>query len=130
MKTKYLTTNKTDNPNRLFDAFVHAFNGMLYFVITERNARIHVAAAIGVILAGIWLQISPTDWCLILFCIGWVIMAELLNSSIEHLCNILQPNQDIRIKRIKDMSAGAVLFVTIISVICGLIIFLPYILSL
>lgn len=121
---------KTAGKNKLTSAFVHAWNGMLYFVRNERNARIHVTASVLVILAGCWLQLTSLDWCILLFCIGWVIMAELMNTAIEHLCNMMQPGQDIRIKRIKDMSAAAVLFVTIISVITGFIIFLPYILSL
>lgn len=124
------TTYRAANSKKLSGAFMHALNGMLYFVLSERNARIHVAAAFGVVLTGLWLRLTGTDWCIILCCIGWVIMAELLNTAIEELCNMIQPELDIRIKRIKDMSAAAVLFVSIISTIVGLIIFLPYIISL
>lgn len=130
MENKTISTQKAAGKQQLFAAFVHAWNGMQYFVRTERNARIHIAASIIVLVAAFYLHLTNLEWCVILFCIGWVIMAELINTAIEQVCNILNPEMDIRIKRIKDMAAAAVLFITIISVITGLIIFLPYILSL
>ena len=62
--------------------------------------------------------------------IGFVFAMELINSAIENLADVISPDKDDRIKRIKDLAAAAVLFSAFISVVVGLIIFLPKILNL
>ena len=81
-----------------------------------------------VIIAGIVLKITQAEWivCIILF--GFVITIELINTAIETTVDIAMPNINERAKLAKDISAGAVLISAIISVIVGLIIFIPKIL--
>lgn len=105
--------------------FTAAFNGIGYFFKTERNGKIQAAAAVSAILAAFWLHISAVEWILILFCIAAVIALEMVNTAIEHLCNHVHEAYHPSIKIIKDVAAGAVLFASIISVITGLIIFIP-----
>jgi|GEM_PF-3943165 len=57
-------------------------------------------------------------------------MLGYINTSIEHVANFIQPNQDIKIKDIKDLAAGGVLIVALTSLIVGMIIFLPKIIAL
>ena len=110
--------------------FANALNGIQYFFKTERNGKIQVSVSFFVILAGFYFRLSSIEWIFILLCIGAVLALEMLNSALEHLCNMVHNDYHPAIKIIKDVSAGAVLFTSFISVITGLIIFLPKILLL
>ena len=105
--------------------FVNAFNGIQYFLKTERNGKIQLFVGFFVILTGFYFRLSPTEWVFILLCIGAVLAMEMLNSALEHLCNMVHQDYHPAIKIIKDVSAGAVLFTSAISVLIGLVIFLP-----
>lgn len=110
--------------------FLYAFNGLVIFFRHERNGRIQLVLAIIVILLGYWLRISAAEWMVVLACIGTVLSFEMINSSIEKICNLVHPKFHPAVKTIKDMAAGAVLFVAIVSAIIGAIIFVPRLLLL
>lgn len=110
---------------RILKAFQNAFAGLYYFFRNERNGRIQFIIGLFTIVASIILHLSQQEWIAILLCIGAVLSAEMINSSIEKLCNYIQPAYDLQIKIIKDVAAGAVLFISLISAITGSIIFLP-----
>lgn len=105
--------------------FENAFNGIRYFFKAERNGKIQLAISFFVILTGCYFRLSPVEWVFVFLCIGAVIALEMLNSALEHLCNLVHSSFHPTIKIIKDVAAGAVLFTAIVSVIIGLIIFLP-----
>ena len=106
-------------------SFRYAFNGLKILIKEEHNARIHLFAAICVLIAGVVFHISKIEWLAVIFCIGWVITLELMNSVIENTADLISEEKNEKIKKIKDLSAGAVLIAAIISAIIGLIIFLP-----
>lgn len=106
-------------------AFAYAFNGLVIFFRHERNGKIQLVVAVAVVLLGWRLRISRGEWLVVLGCIASVLSFEMINSSIEKLCNLVHPKYHPAVKTIKDMSAGAVLFVASISAIIGAIIFLP-----
>jgi diacylglycerol kinase (ATP) len=93
----------------------------------NRNMRTHVIASVVAIILGLALGIDRTSWIAVVLCIGIVMGAEMLNTSIEELCDLVQPEIDPRIKSIKDIAAGAVLVIATSAGICGLIIFIPYV---
>lgn len=109
----------------LLKSFANAFTGMRSFFVTERNGKIHIIITLLVLAAGLVFKISALEWILILLCIAIVIALEMLNSALEKLCDMVQPDYHYVIKIIKDVSAAAVLWTAIISVIIGLIIFIP-----
>ena len=113
-----------------FKAFANALNGAIHFFKTERNGKIQAVIAIIVLIACFFLNLSPVEWILVLLCICGVLVLEMMNSALEHLCNLVQNEYHPSIKNIKDVSAGAVLVASFISVIIGLIIFIPKILAL
>lgn len=115
---------------QLNKAFVNAINGLKFFFKNERNGIIQAGVAIFVLLAGLYLRLSATEWIIMLLCICAVIAMEMMNSALEHLCNLVHKEFHPTIKIIKDVAAGAVLFASIVSVIIGLIIFIPKILPL
>jgi diacylglycerol kinase (ATP) len=84
--------------------------------------------AFAAILLGFIFKISHTEW--IGVCIALVLSLELINTSIEKTIDLLHPDFNERAGEIKDMAAAAVLVAAIISVIIGLIIFIPKILEL
>ena len=92
--------------------------------------KIHFTIAILVIIAGIILKISTIEWIICLILIGIVISLELVNTAIEQVVDIAMPEINEKAKIAKDVAAGAVLMVAIISLICGLIIFIPKIINL
>ncbi len=77
-----------------------------------------------------YLEVSNSEWIAVVLCIGIVISAEIFNTAIEHIANFIQPNQDIKIKHIKDLGAAGVFTTALASFIVGLIIFLPKIMLL
>ena len=114
----------------LIKSFANAFAGMAYFFANDRNGKIHLVFSAIVIIASIVLHISAIEWMIILLCIALVIGLEMLNSALEKLCDLVEPSYHPTIKVIKDVSAAAVVLAAIISVVIGVIIFLPKIMLL
>ena len=83
-----------------------------------------------VIIAGLLFRISTAEWIAVIFAIGLVLAAEAVNSAIERLSDVIQPEKDERIRDVKDISAGAVLICAITAAIIGIIVFLPKLLKL
>lgn len=103
----------------------YAFNGLKIVFKEEHNARIHLFISLIVIICGFIFQISIIEWIVICFAIGFVICMEILNSAIENLADFVSPEYHNLIKKIKDISAAAVLISTISSIVIGILIFLP-----
>jgi len=124
-----MTQKKFSFKSRL-ESFKYAFDGFKTLFLEEHNARIHLFIALIIILTGFYFNLSNIEWLFIIFCIGFVFFAELVNSSIENVADFVSPEKHTSIKKVKDLAAAAVLTSAIISVIVGLIIFLPKIFSL
>jgi len=110
-------------------SFSYAFQGFKVLIGNEHNARIHIFAAIIAIIAGIALKISSLEWIIVIVSIFLVLAAEAFNSALEYLCNFVSPQYHELIKKIKDLSALAALFIAIAAFVSGLIIFLPKIIN-
>ncbi len=107
----------------------YARNGVKLIFHNERNFRIDIVMSILVIIAGFLFKISHTDWIAISLVISMVFTAEVVNSAIEALCDTVSQDFKVNIKYAKDVSAGAVLISALVSIITGLIVFLPYIIE-
>lgn len=103
----------------------HAIRGLLAVFNTETAARIHLAAAAGVIAAGFFFRISHSEWLAIALAIGLVMAAECFNTAIESLADALHPERHPLVGRAKDLAGGGVLAASIAAVAIGLIVFLP-----
>lgn len=106
-------------------SFVFAGKGIVGFIKKEHNAWIHISAAILVVLFGLFLHISTTEWIAVILCIGIVLAAEAFNTAIERLVNLVSPEQNKLAGEVKDIAAGAVLICAIAAALVGLIIFIP-----
>ena len=81
-----------------------------------------------VIGLGVYLQLSPLEWLGILVAIFLVLVAEMINTSLEEITNLVKEDHHERARIAKDVSAGMVLLATIFAVLIGGIVFLPYLL--
>jgi diacylglycerol kinase len=115
---------------RVIKSFGWAFNGLIDCILHEKNFRIQYIVALLVVIAGIILSLSVTEWMIILLSFAVVLSFEIINSAIEKLCDLVSPDFNLTIKKVKDMSASAVLLSAIISFMIGCIIFLPKIFAL
>ncbi|MDE3234987.1 MAG: diacylglycerol kinase family protein [Bacteroidota bacterium] len=106
-------------------ALINAFAGLRYFFQNERNAKIQAIIAIVTLLVALILKISIAEWIAIFLCIASVLCLEMINSALEALCDAGYPTHNDFIKICKDIAAGAVLLASIISVVIGLLIFIP-----
>ncbi|HEY8658696.1 MAG TPA: diacylglycerol kinase family protein [Hanamia sp.] len=110
---------------RIIKSFLFAIHGLKDCFLHEKNFQVQFIIAILVSGAGIYFSISSMEWMIILICFAVVLSFEIINSAIEKLCNMVCPTFNLSIKKIKDMSASAILFSAIISLIIGCIIFIP-----
>lgn len=111
----------------LLKSFVYSIKGFVTAMREERNIRIHLGAALIVAAMGFWFEISGTDWCILLIMIGTVISAELFNTSIEILADVVTKDRHPDIGKVKDIASAAVLILCVISVIVGVIVFARYV---
>lgn len=111
--------------NKRKKAFGYAGRGIRRLVSHEAHAKIHLLAAVLVVIVGAIVGLSANEWCLVILCIGGVLMAEGFNTAVELLSDKVSPEYDPLIGAAKDIAAGAVLIMAIAAAAVGLIIFLP-----
>lgn len=104
----------------------YALIGIVCLFRENRNARFELTIAILTICASIAFRITVSEWLIILVCIGMVLSAEGINSSIEKLADKLHPDFAPEIGKVKDLAAGSVLILSFVAAIVGFIIFAPY----
>lgn len=114
----------------LLSSFGYAINGLAKAIQSERNLQLHLTAVFVVIVAGWYVQLSTYEWCIIVLCCGVVVAAELVNTAIEKMVDLLHPGRDERAGNIKDIAAAAVLVCAIAAAIVGCLIFIPKLLIL
>jgi len=115
---------------KLTDSFRNAFAGISEAFARERNMRIHSAAAVLCVIAGIILRLDALSWAILFTAIGLVIVAELLNTAVENLVDMVTGEYSQKAKAVKDIAAGAVLVAVAVAVILGVLVFLPPLLRL
>lgn len=110
----------------LGSSFAYAIKGIWYVVVTGRNMKIHLLAAVLVVLAGFWLEVTRLEWTMLLFCIFSVLAAETFNTAIEKTVDLVTRDYHPLAKHAKNIAAGGVLITAINAVIIGILIFGPY----
>jgi diacylglycerol kinase len=111
-------------------SFGNAFNGLRYALQTQRNARIHLTVTLVVLAAGLWLGLDLVEWCLIILSIGMVWMAELSNTVLENVVDLLSPDYHVLAKTAKDVKAGVVVMASLSAALVGVLVFGPKLLQL
>ena len=107
-------------------SFKYAFSGISYVLKTSRNFQIHLIFAFTSLMIGFLLQISLSNYLILIATIMSVLILEILNTSIESIVDLVVKKEFSSLAKIsKDTSAGAVLLASINSVIIALYIFVP-----
>lgn len=108
------------------NTFKNARKGMRLAIKSEKNIRVHLATALFVMLLGVFLGLDSVKICILLLTVAMVVSMEMINSAIEFSLDAVFHNRYSKLVGMaKDISAGAVMFVTIIAVVIGCLIFLP-----
>jgi diacylglycerol kinase len=106
-------------------SFTAALHGVAYTIITQRNTWIELAAALVVILAGLWLRIKPVEWAILALTITLILALEAVNSAIEALTDLAAPGYHPLARIAKDCAAGAMIFAVLGSMGVAAAIFGP-----
>ncbi|MGY5847759.1 diacylglycerol kinase [Salegentibacter sp. HM20] len=104
----------------------YAIKGAWILLRTEASIQVQFAIAIIVSLAGLYFDITRTEWLFQFTAIGLVMAAEGLNSAIEALADFVHPDFHSKIGHIKDVAAGGVFFAALFASIIGIVIYYPY----
>ena len=97
------------------------------YLLISKEASVKVQFIIGIIMtiAGIYYELSATEWIIQILMIAIIMAIEGLNTAIEEIADFIQPEHDRRIGLVKDLAAGAVFIIAIAAVIVGGIIYIP-----
>ena len=106
------------------NTFKNARKGFRLVLKSELNIRVHVAVATLVLFAALLFKFSALEFCIVLFVIGLVIVAEMLNTAIEFTLDSIYHNRYSRmVGMAKDISAGAVMFASVVAIVIGVLLF-------
>lgn len=106
-------------------SFENAINGIIYAIKYEHNFIIIVSAIIITTILGFLLNINKIEWCFIIVCYGLVFGCELINSALEATVDLVTLERKPLAKIAKDCASGATLIFSLMSLIVGLLIFIP-----
>ena len=126
-KNKFL---KTQGKSKFWTSFKHAIDGIEFAINQERNIKIEIFFGICASIMGFILNISIIEWSIIVLVIAMVLCLELINTAVERAVDLTTKEYRELAKAAKDVSAGAVLVMSMFSVIIGILIFLPKLLEL
>ena len=112
---------------RRFKGIIIAISGMFFLLKNEDSIKVQSICILLFVLLGYYFEITKNEWIIHIILIGFILTTEALNTVAEKICDFINPKYDDRIKLIKDISAGAVSFAVISSLIVLIIIYYPYI---
>lgn len=117
------------NQGSILKSFGYALEGILFSVKNNQNFRIQIAITIVVILASLAFHINPFEMGILGVMMVLVLVCEMLNTAIEEVVNLIARDYKMEAKIAKDVGAGMVLLASIGSVIVGILVFTPYIIT-
>lgn len=120
---------KSLDKKKLRNSFKYALSGIKKCINNEQNMFIHFMVATIVVIGAFIFKISIIEWMLCLVMISLVFASELINTSIEAVCDLISKEENNYIKIAKDTAAGAVLVFSIAAFLIGIMVFLPKIIE-
>lgn len=111
---------------KFIDSLSNALRGLRLALATQRHLRFHAGVTMVVVVAGIYLSITPAEWGLVVLAIGLVITSELVNTAIETVVDLIEPRQHPLAGKAKDIAAGAVFVAACTAVVIGVFVFYKY----
>jgi diacylglycerol kinase (ATP) len=114
---------------RFYNSFGYSIDGLKYAYKYEQSMTIHLFITVFVIVVGLWVKISLTEWLLCLILMGLVLATELINTSLEAVVDLACPKIHPLAKIAKDTASAAVFVFSTVAFASGLIIFMPKIIE-
>jgi diacylglycerol kinase (ATP) len=111
-------------------SFRYAFQGIGILLKTQIHARFHALAALGVVVAAWYFEITALEWAVLALTIGGVFAAEGFNTALEFLTDLVSPDFHELAGKTKDVAAAAVLLMAFAAIAVALAIFGPKIVAL
>lgn len=111
-------------------SFAHASDGLRYALHTQANVRVHFVIGVGVLLAGNSIGLSLLELAIVGLTICLVIFAELTNTVVEVVVDLVTSEYHPLAKVAKDVAAGAVLWTALMSVVTGVLVMGPHLIRL
>jgi diacylglycerol kinase len=113
----------------LLRSFGYAFEGVAHILRTQPNARIEIVVGVAAVVLAAWLGISTVEWAVLALTIALVVALEWINTSLELAVSLASPDQHPSAKAAKDVAAACVLLGVVTSVVVGLLLFAPRLVS-
>ena len=110
-------------------SFKHAYEGILYAFTSQPNFRVHIFLSICSIAVGLFLNLNPTEWIILIMTITLGLVIETINTSIEAVVDLITEEWRVNAKRAKDAAAGAMLIYALGATIVAAGLFLPKIIG-
>lgn len=111
--------------SKFLKGFTFAFQGIKHAFATQINFKFHTFSAAGIISAGFYFDLNGSEWLWIVAAITFVLVAELFNTALELLVDLVSPGYNKAAGIVKDLASAAVLLAAVFAVIVALIIFTP-----
>jgi len=111
---------------KLIRSFKFADEGIMYTISTQRNMKLHLVFALAVLLMGMTFHFDRDEALYVLIAIGMIFFAEITNTSIEKIVDLVTTDYNQLAKLAKDIAAGSVLFLSLVSASIGVLVFIPY----
>jgi undecaprenol kinase len=119
-----------DEIHNRYRSFRAALRGLGWLIVSERHFQLHLIAAVVAVLLGLILGLNTLEWAILMLTIGLVLVAEAINTAIEHTIDLTVRQIDPLARTAKDVGAAGVLIAALISVLVGCLLFLPKLLAL
>jgi diacylglycerol kinase len=117
----------SDGRARFIVSFRYAFRGVRWMARHEPNMRVHLLATVAVVAAGAAFGLPVEQWAALVFAITLVLLGETLNTAIEVVLDLVQPEHDARVGVVKDVAAAAVLVAAAGSAVIAAMVFGPHV---
>ncbi|MBC8054776.1 MAG: diacylglycerol kinase family protein [Sphingobacteriaceae bacterium] len=114
---------------KFLKGFIYAGKGVIYAFSTQINFKFHTFSALIVIALGWYFKLNLNEWLWIATAIGLVVVAELFNTALEVLVDLVSPDYNVKAGIVKDLASAGVLLTAILSAIIGLCVFVPKVLE-
>lgn len=103
----------------------YALAGLAEMVINHNNFRLQVVIGIIAALAGFFFKLNPSEWMFLILAGGLVLVAEMANSAVEFVVDLITRERRPEAKKAKDIAAGMVLLASGFSIVIGILLFCP-----
>jgi diacylglycerol kinase len=129
-ETRSVISGWRDEIQNRYRSFRAALRGFGWLILSERHFQLHLVAAVAAILLGLILGLTGVEWAILVVTIGLVLVAEAINTAIEHTIDLTVHQIHPLARTAKDIGAAAVLIAAAISVLIGCFLFLPKLIAL